>query len=218
MTFNTMNSSDFAKLVGKVGKTANEYNKLVQSALEQSVFQLSAYGNTVYADRLFSAVRSADKKRVSSYLAEHGKVYQITDKQRKQAADKGKPIDANRVFAKIAKTAPDTSTPESKALAEEQATELVATLSDWVEWNKAKASANAEEKVLKFGQSFGRLLESLDTGKVQDGEASQVEAFKSFATFIQSGITLAELRQQIINEYEEKVATVTATEKVVKTA
>lgn len=212
-TFNAMTSTDFAKLVGKVGKSATEYNKLVQAALAQSVFQLSAYGNTVYADRLFTAIRSTDKKRVSSYLAEHGKVYQITEKQRKQAQDKGKPIDAARVFAKVAKTSPDTSTPEAKALAEQNASELVDTLPDWVEWAKAKtATATTEEKVIKFGQNFGRLLESLSSGKVQDGEVLQAEAFKSFATFVQSGVTYEQLRQQIINEYMQQVADASVTE------
>jgi hypothetical protein len=201
MTFITMTTSDFSKLVGKVGKSASEYNKLVQSALAQCVFQLSAYGNTIYADRLFTAIRTADKKRVNAYLSEHGKVYAITDKQRKQAQDKGKPIDPNRIYAKIAKTAPDTSTPEAKLEAENQAATLVDTLPDWVEWSRSKATSEQTEKVIKFGQTFGRLLESLDAGKIQDNEIQQVESFKSYAGLIQSGITLSELRQQIIDDY-----------------
>lgn len=205
MAFNTMTSSDFAKLVGKVGKSATEYNKLVQTALDQSVFQLTAYGNTVYADRLFTVIRSADKKRVSAYLVEFGKVYAITDKQRKQAQDKGKPLDTNRVFAKIAKTSPDTSTPEAKTLAEATGVELIETLPDWVEWSKAKTASDQTEKIIKFGQSFGRLLESLNDGKIQDGEVKQVESFKTFAGVIQSGITLLELRQQIIDEYKSSL-------------
>lgn len=218
MTFVTMTTSDFAKLVGKVGKSASEYNKLVQTALTQSVFQLTAYGNTVYADRLFTAIRSADKKRVSAYLSEFGRVYAITDKQRKQAIAKGKPIDQTRIFGKVSNTSPDTSTPDAKLEAENNAANLVETLPDWVEWTRTKATSDPDKKVIKFGQTFGRLLESLDAGKIQDNEVQQVESFKSFAGLIQSGITLNELRQQIIDDYSKSLTVAPKKQAAQKTA